>query len=88
MLGLRLASLIVRLIEVYELLVFIWCVLSWIPSNSRQIRSFHDALGVLVGPYLSIFRRIIPTFSGMDFSPIVALLVLQVAERLIWNILV
>ncbi|MFC2377395.1 MAG: YggT family protein [Lancefieldella sp.] len=77
-----------RLIEVYEFLIAAWCLLSWIPSSSRQLMSVREALGTLVEPYLSLFRRFIPTFSGMDFSPIVALIVLQLVERLIWNILV
>ncbi len=88
MFSLRLISLIVRLIEVYEFLIAAWCLLSWIPSSSRQLMSVREALGTLVEPYLSLFRRFIPTFSGMDFSPIVALIVLQLVERLIWNILV
>ena len=88
MCSLRLISLIVRLIEVYEFLIAAWCLLSWIPSSSRQLMSVREALGTLVEPYLSLFRRFIPTFSGMDFSPIVALIVLQLVERLIWNILV
>ena len=50
--------------------------------------SVREALGTLVEPYLLLFRRLIPAFSGMDFSPIVALIVLQLVERLIWNILV
>ena len=34
-------------------------------------------------PYLRLFRRILPSFGGLDFSPIVAIIVLQVAGDLI-----
>ena len=34
-------------------------------------------------PYLRIFRRILPSFGGLDFSPIVGILVLQLAGSLI-----
>jgi YggT family protein len=34
-------------------------------------------------PYLRIFRRILPSFGGLDFSPIVGIVVLQVAGSLI-----
>lgn len=34
-------------------------------------------------PYLRLFRRILPSFGGLDFSPIVAILVLQLAARLL-----
>lgn len=34
-------------------------------------------------PYLRLFRRILPSFGGLDFSPIIAILVLQLAARLL-----
>jgi YggT family protein len=34
---------------------------------------------------MDLFRRFIPTAGGMDFSPIVAIIVLQVVARLIVN---
>jgi YggT family protein len=34
-------------------------------------------------PYLRIFRRILPSFGGLDFSPIIAIILLQVAGSLI-----
>ena len=66
------------------------CLVSVVLDSIKQPSAYvcREALGTLVEPYLSLFRRFIPTFSGMDFSPIVALIVLQLVERLIWNILV
>ncbi|MGH2851372.1 MAG: YggT family protein [Solirubrobacteraceae bacterium] len=34
-------------------------------------------------PYLRIFRRILPSFGGLDFSPLVAVIVLQAVARLL-----
>ena len=34
-------------------------------------------------PYLRLFRRILPSFGGLDFSPIIAIIVLQLATRLV-----
>lgn len=34
-------------------------------------------------PYLRIFRRVLPSFGGLDFSPIVAIVLLQFAGALI-----
>jgi YggT family protein len=34
-------------------------------------------------PYLRLFRRILPSMGGLDFSPIIAIIVLQVAGSLI-----
>ena len=34
-------------------------------------------------PYLRLFRRFLPSFGGLDFSPIVAIVLLQLAARLL-----
>jgi YggT family protein len=34
-------------------------------------------------PYLRIFRRVLPSFGGLDLSPLVAIIVLQAAARLL-----
>ena len=34
-------------------------------------------------PYLRIFRRILPSFGGLDFSPIVGIILLQVVGQLL-----
>jgi YggT family protein len=39
-------------------------------------------LSQLTDPYLNIFRSIIPPLGGIDFSPILALLLLQGVQQL------
>jgi uncharacterized protein YggT (Ycf19 family) len=36
-------------------------------------------------PYLKIFRRFIPTIGMFDFSPMIAIIVLYVVDRLVVN---
>jgi uncharacterized protein YggT (Ycf19 family) len=38
-------------------------------------------------PYLSIFRRFIPAIGPLDFSPIVAILVLQIVGGIVVNLI-
>jgi YggT family protein len=38
-------------------------------------------------PYLRVFRRLIPSFSGIDLSPMLALLVLYFARTIIVNLI-
>ena len=45
------------------------------------------ALAQIVEPFLNLFRRFLPPFGGMDFSPVVAFFVLAFVERLIATIL-
>lgn len=44
-------------------------------------------LDSICGPYLNLFRRIIPPMGGIDFSPVIALIALNLAERLLFNII-
>jgi YggT family protein len=39
-------------------------------------------------PFLRIFRRILPSFGGFDFSPIFAIFTLQIVNVLIVNDLI
>ena len=82
-------SLIVRLFNVYEVLIVVWCLMSWIPRGIGKggVDTFREALGMIVCPYLNLFRRFIPPFSGIDFSPILAIFALQIIERLVLYII-
>ncbi|WP_440111049.1 YggT family protein [Paenibacillus sp. QZ-Y1] len=64
--------------QIYFYMVIVYILMSWLP-NARE--SFiGEWLSKLVEPYLSPFRRFIPPLFGMlDISPIVALIVLQLA---------
>lgn len=77
------------LFNFYSFLVLAYCVLSWFPQRDRSfVTDLSRALDTIVGPYLNFFRRLIPSFGGIDFSPVIALLVLNLIERLIINVLV
>lgn len=82
------ASLVARLFEIYSVLIVVWCLMSWIPRRpGGLVEDIRGAIGILVEPYLNLFRRFIPPFGGIDFSPIVAILVLNVIERLAFSFL-
>lgn len=85
----NIALVILRLVDFYALLIFVWCILSWLPMPREGF--FADVVGAidtLVSPYVGLFRRFIPPFGGLDFSPILAIVILQLLERLILGILV
>lgn len=74
-------NLVDSLFSILELLVFARILLTWLPISpwnpvARWLRR-------IVDPFLRPFRRLLPTFSGMDFSPLLALLVLYAANRVI-----
>jgi YggT family protein len=81
-------NFLTALVLVYTILIFVYILMSWVqlPYNVwiGRIRTFlHDT----VEPYLGLFRRIIPPIGGLDLSPIVALIVLQLAYQILTSIL-
>ncbi len=65
---------IYMLFTVYQFMIIGYILMSWIPS--LQESSIGRILGKLVEPYLGIFRKFIPPIGMIDFSPIIALLLL------------
>lgn len=45
-------------------------------------------LDSICGPWLNLFRRFIPPMGGVDFSPVVAIIALQILQRLILQLLI
>lgn len=86
--GYLIARILIRLVDLYQLLIIVWCVMSWIPRGHEVVERIRYALGAIVEPYLGVFRGLIPPVGGMDFSPIIAIVVLNLAERLVVGILV
>lgn len=74
---------------VYIILILIRILLSWIPRMpyNRALRGFVDFVHETTDPYLNIFRRLLPPLGGggmaIDISPILAIVVLLVAERIV-----
>jgi YggT family protein len=80
-----LITLVNAVFNILELLIFARILLTWLPISpwnpiARWLRR-------IVDPILRPFRRILPTFSGMDFSPLLALLVLYVLNRVIVSLI-
>ena len=77
-----LTYLIVRLVDAYSLIIFVYVMMSWMPHEKGVLADVYRALGMLCDPYLDLFRKFVPPLGGMvDVSPILALLVLQFGVR-------
>lgn len=63
-------------IQIYTLLLIIRVLLTWFPTINWYNQPF-AALSQITDPYLNLFRRIIPPLGGMDFSPMLAIILLQ-----------
>ena len=84
-----LAQLVVTLFNFYSMLIVVYCVLTWIPMRAGGIvEDIFSVLDSICGPWLNLFRRIIPAMGGIDFSPVIAILALSAVERIVLAILV
>ena len=80
-----LAYLVDRAFALYTVLILIRIILSWIRVN--RYNPWYVLLCRVTDPFLDPFRRLIPPFSGIDFSPIIAFLVLSILRRVVFSIL-
>lgn len=76
-----------RILDAYQLLIIFSAILSWVPAAPGSIiDQIRAAVGSLTEPFLNLFRRIIPDMGSslsLDFSPVVAIIVLDVIKRLL-----
>ena len=79
----NIAYLLVRLIDFYELLIIVYVIMSWFRPSSGLLLDLYRTLGTIVEPWLGIFRRFVPLTGMIDFSPLVAIIVLQLIQRLL-----
>ena len=81
-----LSQVIVGFIQLINMLILIWCVLSWFP-NIRWYDQPFKLLDQLVQPIIAPFRKIIPPVANFDLSPMVALFALQLIQMLVLRLL-
>ena len=75
-----------NIFNLYFFLIILRIFLSWIPGLRWENQPW-STLRDITDIYLNLFRRWIPPLGGLDFSPIVALIVLQIVQNLIVYIL-
>jgi len=75
-------STLANFLTIYFYLLIVRILLTWFPTVEwmNQVQSF---LSPITDPYLNIFRSFIPPIGGMDLSPILAILVLQLVVGLL-----
>ena len=75
-------------IDLYIWLVIAFVVLSWLVAfnvinrQSNFVRTVVDTLERITAPLYRPIRRIMPDFGGIDFSPIVLILAIQILRKL------
>ena len=75
------AGALATFLNIYFVLLIVRILLSWFP-NVNWLNPPFSILSQLTDPYLNIFRSIIPPLGGMDFSPMLAIFLLQFVANL------
>lgn len=68
--------------QIFFWLILVRCLLSFVPSIDWYKQPF-TAIKDVTDLYLNLFRKIVPPIGGLDFSPIIAVIALQVLNYLI-----
>lgn len=75
-----------ELFNLIQFLIFFRVLLTWFPNIDWYKQPF-KLLNDITEPILEPFRRLIPPIGGLDISPIVALLVVQLVSELILSMI-
>jgi uncharacterized protein YggT (Ycf19 family) len=85
----QVADFLSALIYVYTLVIILYIVIQLLfavgfrPPYSRTSDAVLGFLRDVCDPFLRIFRRVIPSFGGLDFSPILAIFTLQIVNSVV-----
>ena len=82
-------GIIDMILQVLVWIIIAQVIISWlvafnvINTSSNFVRTVLDALDRLTAPLYRPIRKIMPDFGGIDFSPIVLILAIQIVRRLV-----
>ena len=81
------AGVLSAIIYVYTILIIMHIVIQLLfaaglrPPYSRATNAILEFLRDTCEPFLRLFRRVLPSFGGLDFSPLLALITLQIVNQ-------
>ena len=77
------------LLAIFGWIIIGQVILSWLfafnvlNTSSQGLRTFVDALDRITAPFYRPIRRMMPDFGGIDFSPLVLLVLVQILRMLL-----
>jgi len=70
-------GLLVSAVRLYTFVIIVRVLFSWLPPRHRQ-NEIYAFLFRITEPVLGPFRRAMPPMGGVDFSPLIVIVILQV----------
>ena len=74
-----------NLFDLYSIALIVYALLSWFPGAYQT--KFGAFLTRIVEPYLKLFRRLPLQFAGLDFTVWVAILALNLLNRVVFYLI-
>ena len=80
------------LLTILTWMIIIQVILSWLlafnvlNTSSNGVRTIAIAIDRITAPLYRPIRRLLPDFGGIDFSPLVILILIQVLQKLLSGI--
>jgi len=74
--------LLASVIDLYSLVVLVTVIMSWVRLDRRN--PLATIVHGLTEPVLAPIRKVLPPIAGLDFSPMVLLIALQVLKGLLF----
>jgi YggT family protein len=77
------------LLSILTWIIIVQVLLSWLlafnvlNTSSGGVRAFALAIDRITAPLYRPIRRLLPDFGGIDFSPLVILILIQVLQKLL-----
>ena len=87
--AIALIGILQLLLQVLSWIIIVQVIISWLfafnvlNTSSGGVRAFVIALDRITAPLYRPIRRIMPDFGGIDFSPVVILILIQVIKKLL-----
>jgi YggT family protein len=84
-----LVDIVNLLLSILTWIIIIQVILSWLfafnvlNTSSSAVRAIAVALDRITAPLYRPIRRLLPDFGGIDFSPLVVLILIQIIRRLL-----
>jgi YggT family protein len=78
----RFIDIVVRLLS---LAILVRVLLSWIPIDRNG--RFAEIILQITEPVVGPIRKVLPTLGGLDFSPMIAMILLEMVRTVVINLL-
>jgi YggT family protein len=78
----RFIDILVRLLS---LAILVRVLLSWIPIDRNG--RFAEIILQITEPVVGPIRKVLPTLGGLDFSPMIAMILLEMVRTVVINLL-